>query len=130
MHHGPQSILSIGHNPRLLTHRHVLLKNAGYDVTSATLPVKAMNLVFTRSFDLILVGVAAHGERILIERAQEDVHVPVIFLCCDKFDPSLGICTCVDAALSSEELLQRIAMVLSGDKTHSEPVRLAQQLSR
>jgi glutaredoxin len=115
--HGPQ-ILSVGHNTKLLTHRHVLLTNAGYEVTSAALPVKAMNLLSTRSFDLILVGVSAHAERILVERAQEGIQVPVIFLCCENFDPSLGVCTCQNAELGSEELLQKIAEVLSGSQTH------------
>lgn len=116
--HGPLSILSVGHNPKLLTHRHVLLKNAGYAVTSATLPLKALNLLSTKSFDLILVGVSAHAERILIERSQEGVRVPVIFLCCEKFDPTTGVCTCQDAQLRTEELLQRIAEALSGDQMH------------
>lgn len=116
--HGPHSILSVGHNPRLLTHRHVLLKNAGYAVTSAAHPVKAMSLLSTRSFDLILVGVSAHAERIVIERVNENIHVPVIFLCCDRFNPTTGFCTCQDVHLSGEELLQRIAAALAGSETH------------
>lgn len=116
--HGPHSILSIGHNPRLLTHRHVMLKNAGYSVTSAAHPIKAMSLLSTRSFDLILVGVSAHAERIIIERANESVHVPVIFLCCEKFDPSTGTCTCQDAHLNADELLKKIAAALSSGETH------------
>jgi len=116
--HGPRSILSLGHNPRLLTNRHVLLTKAGYSVTSAAQPVKAINLLSTRSFDLLLVGVSAHAERILIERARADIHVPVIFICCDKFDPSTGICTCDDAQITSEALLQKIAAVLSGSQTY------------
>lgn len=116
--HGPLSILSVGHNPRLLTHRHVLLKNAGYAVTSAAHPVKAMSLLSTRTFDLILVGVSAHAERVIIERANEGNRVPVIFLCCEKFDPATGTCTCEDAHLSGEELLRKIAEAISSDQTH------------
>lgn len=116
--HGPHSILSVGHNPRLLTHRHVLLKNAGYDVTSAAQPLKALNLLSTRSFDLILVGVSAHAERIVIERANQGLQVPVIFLCCEQFDPINGVCTCENRHLSTEELLQKIGAAISVSETH------------
>jgi CheY-like chemotaxis protein len=118
MHHVPREILSVGHDPRLLTHRHILLKNAGYSVISAAHPVKAMNMLSTRNFDLVLVGLSGHAERVAIERLQTEIHVPVIFLCCDQFDPTSGICTCQYARLSPEELLQRIAAVLADGVTH------------
>jgi len=115
---GPREILSLGHNPRLLTHRHMLLKKAGYSVVSAAHPVKAMKLLATRSFDLILVGLSAHAERILIERLNEQLKVPLLFLSCDEFDPTPGMCTCEDARLSSEELLQQIAVALLDGKSN------------
>lgn len=116
--HGPREILSVGHDPRLLTYRHILLKQAGYSVTSAAHPVQAMNLLSRRSFDLIVVGLQAHAERVAIERLNKNNHVPVIFLCCDKFDPTTGTCTCQHAQLSPEELLQSIASALSNGVKH------------
>jgi CheY-like chemotaxis protein len=116
--HGPPEILSVGHNPTLLAFRHLLLKKAGYAVTSAALPVKAMDLLSTHSFDLILVGLAAHAERIAIERLNKDNQVPVIFLCCDQFDPTTGACMCQQARLSPEELLRKIADALSDGMVH------------
>jgi CheY-like chemotaxis protein len=116
--HWPREILSVGHNPTLLTHRHLLLKNAGYAVTSAALPLKAMDLLSTHNFDLIVVGLAAHAERLAFERLNKDNHVPVIFLCCDQFDPTSGACTCQQAGLTPEELLRKIAAALSDGMVH------------
>lgn len=116
--HTAKSILSIGHNPTLLTYRHVLLRNAGYRVVSAADPPKAMELVSTRNFDLIIVGLFAHSERLLIERFNEQRNIPVIFLCCDKFNPAVGVCRCHDARLSSREFLRKVAEALSGELVH------------
>lgn len=109
----PHTILSLGHNPTLLTHRHALLTRAGYAVTSAAHPVKAMHLLERRNFDVVVVGLHRHSERLTIEQIQKDKHVPVIFLCCDQFDPVSGTCKCSDAHLSCEELLGQIAGAIS-----------------
>lgn len=113
--HPAQSILSLGHNPTLLTYRHVLLRKAGYDVTSASHTIKALDLLSRRSFDLIVVGISAHSERVLIERLHHECGVPVIFLCCDRFDPTPGACKCHDIRLSPQEFLKKVAAALHND---------------
>lgn len=113
---GPHTILSVGHNPTLLMHRHALLTRAGYSVISATQPAKAMKMMNTRNFDLIIVGLQGNSERRCIERVQRDMHVPVIFLCCDEFDAAADAGTCKDAALSGEALLRKISAAINSDQ--------------
>jgi DNA-binding response OmpR family regulator len=113
---GPLAILSVGHNPTLLTHRHALLTRAGHSVISATQPIKAMKLMNSRDFDLIIVGLQGRAERRCIERLQNGKHVPIIFLCCDEFDAAVGMCTCKDASFSGEALLREISAAINSDQ--------------
>lgn len=78
---GPHTILSVGQDPTVLTHRHAILTRAGYTVTSAAQPLKALHhLLAKHAFDLVLVGTHGQREHVWIERIQKDKNVRVVFL--------------------------------------------------
>jgi CheY-like chemotaxis protein len=113
--HASHAILSVGHDTALLSYRHALLTRAGYKVTSAAHPAKALDLLTARNFDLIIVGGHAASERAAIEQAHRDTHVPVFFLCGNELDPLTGA---FQERFSPEDLLEQIATTLSQGQLH------------
>jgi DNA-binding response OmpR family regulator len=106
--HGPHTILSVGRDASLLIHRHALLTRAGYAVTSAAQPVKAMHLLDSHAFDLIVVGGHGHTEHVWISSIEKDKNVRVVFLTCEHLRPDDEKCICAD-----DETLRQVADALS-----------------
>lgn len=110
----PKRILSVSYEQALLMRRELLLKDAGYAVTSALGQVEAQLLCRSTSFDLIIIGHAmpARDKQLLARLSHASCSAPVLVLIRRGEKPCEEADTVIEAADPDAALLDAIRRLL------------------
>jgi DNA-binding response OmpR family regulator len=107
----PPHILSVGHNPILLSSRSLLLRHAGYAVDEAYTVEKAISLVEADSIDAVLIchTIPRADQQVIIAAVREKRRLmPVLCIQSNSYETAPR--TCVAVGNDPEELLNTLKL--------------------